>query len=200
MSQVVNLIGQKFGRLKVISRLENDRHKKARWLCRCRCGNTTIVNSGDLNAGKTVSCGCYGSKLLGIATTTHGKSNTQTYKIWKTMHQRCYNPNNTKYKNYGARGIKVCKQWHSYDNFLAYMGEKPKGKSIERIDNDGNYSPYNCEWRSPRRQANNRRNNRLITFKGKTRTLAQWARSINVPWHTLYWRLENWSVNAALTR
>ena len=109
--------------------------------------------------------------------TTHGLSGTSEHISWKHMRQRCFNPNDKKYSDYGGRGITVCDRWLYFEHFLADMGLKPTSKhSIDRIDNDGNYRPDNCRWATNENQANNRRSNRLITLKGETWTMAQWEK------------------------
>ncbi len=117
------------------------------------------------------------------------------------MLYRCEDPSHASYQRYGARGIAVCKQWHEFETFLRDMGRRPSPKhSIDRIDNDGNYEPANCKWSTVIEQANNSRNNRVLTFRGESKTLAQWAREFNMKWDTLRCRLrEGWSMERAVT-
>ncbi len=133
---------------------------------------------------------------------THGKSNTATYKIWISMKNRCLNKKNKSYHNYGGRGIIVCKKWLKFENFLLDMGEKPKNKSIDRIDINGNYEPNNVKWSTAKEQADNRRDNRYYTFNGKTQNLEQWSIELGINKITLYARLNylNWSVRKAFTQ
>lgn len=122
-----------------------------------------------------------------------------TYQVWDSMKQRCENPNAQAYPSYGGRGIKICKRWHKFKNFLADMGEKPTGKQLDRKNNDGNYEPSNCRWATRKQQANNRRNSRKITYKGKTRTVAQWSQRLGMKTWVLYDRLGlGWSTKKAL--
>ncbi len=108
--------------------------------------------------------------------TTHGLSKTATYRVWADMKTRCYNPNRHQFKYYGERGITVCERWlNCFENFLLDMGEKPEGLTIDRIDNNGDYSPDNCRWVSQKAQCNNRRTNKTITFQNETLTYAQWS-------------------------
>lgn len=132
----------------------------------------------------------------------YNRGMTPEYRTWTSVKQRCYNPNHTEYHRYGARGIKVCKRWRSFDNFFADMGERPsKNYSIDRINNDKDYKPSNCRWATAKEQANNRRSNRLLTFNGKAQNMKQWATEIGIPYVTLYQRLskQGWSVERALT-
>lgn len=199
MSAFVDLTGQKFGRLTVIKRNKNN--NGVNWFCRCKCGNNTVIPTGHLKSGHTSSCGCFLIEQRRICNIKHGMRRTQIYYIWCSMHERCYNSNSKGYSNYGGRGIKVCKRWYKFENFFADMGKRPKNKTIERKDNNGNYTPKNCIWASRRKQSNNQRSNVLITFQGKTRTIAQWARKIGVTYHTLYLRIKrrNWPIEKALT-
>lgn len=149
---VVNLAGMKFGRLTVRRQSERKSASGAMWLCVCDCGKETVVASLKLRDGKTVSCGC--AKRERLLNFTHGLSNkSKTYRTWKEMRQRCRNPNATQYKWYGGRGIKVCDRWDSYENFLSDMGERPEGKTIDRINPDLGYEPTNCRWATPKEQA-----------------------------------------------
>lgn len=124
---------------------------------------------------------------------------TPTYRAWDGMRDRCRNPNATHYAYYGGRGIRVCERWmDSFANFLADMGEAPVGTSIDRIDSNGHYEPGNCRWSTPKEQARNRSNNRPITFKGRTQTLAAWGEELGLSVQTLSWRIKRWGVERAL--
>jgi len=125
--------------------------------------------------------------------TTHGKSGTRTWKIWTGMLNRCQNPNGPAYEYYGGRGIKVCERWHDFENFLGDMGEAPPGLSIDRKDNNGNYCKENCRWATKLEQAGNMRSNRLVTYKGETRTIREWSRHLGVNYDSFYIRFyRNW--------
>lgn len=164
-------IGRKYGMLTVLSLLEKRVRGRKVWMCQCGCGKTSNVVSDQLSSGKTRSCGC-----LRILSTTHGMTGTPTYLSWRQLMRRCYGTNSIRFKNYGGRGIKVCDSWHDFKNFYNDMGEKPTQKhTIDRIDNNGNYEPSNCRWATEKQQQNNRSNNRKITHKGETHTVAEWA-------------------------
>jgi hypothetical protein len=146
MPAFIDITGQRFGRLTVIKRVgrKNDGH--AAWQCRCDCGTKTIVSGSSLRKGDSQSCGCLKPTVITLARMTHGHSRTVEHRTWMNIHYRCNNPDSKDFPNYGGRGIKVCKRWRHFENFLADMGPRPKGYSIERINNDKNYKPSNCKW------------------------------------------------------
>lgn len=118
-------------------------------------------------------------------------SRTSTYRIWIAMRSRCNNPKTANYDKYGGRGIKVCERWdNSFAHFLADMGERPPGLSIEREDNDGNYKPGNCRWATRSEQGRNMRRNRMVTHNGETLCMAAWAERLGIRWDTLYRRIK----------
>jgi len=187
-------IGTTFGNLVVISEVGED----SKYLCRCVCGAEKIVRSGELRYGKTLSCGCLRKKVISNLFSTHGLSKTPTYIIWKSMRKRCLNPGVNDAIHY--QGVTVCERWNSFENFLADMGERPEGMSIDRIDSSGNYEPGNCRWASKKTQAINRSNTRFITFKGRTMCISDWAKSIGISRKGLVRRLDaGWSIDDALT-
>lgn len=132
---------------------------------------------------------------------TRGKKWSPEYTVWHGMLQRCLNQKNPSYPRYGGRGITVCSAWRaSFESFLADMGERPAGTSINRIDNDGPYSKANCEWATETEQQRNRRSNRPLTFRGRTQSLAAWAEELRIPYFTVHARLRRgWSVDRALS-
>ena len=142
----------------------------------------------------------------GIATTlTHGharRNNTSsTYTIWCLMLARCYNENVKEYRYYGGRGIIVCESWRRFENFLKDMGERPKDKCLERIDNDGDYEPSNCRWASRLEQARNKSNSRLITLNGETHCVGEWSEILRIPTQTIHNRIaRDWPAWAILKR
>lgn len=134
------------------------------------------------------------------AQTTHGMTHTPTWRSWMGMKARCDNPNAEGYHNWGGRGITYCERWEEFENFFDDMGEKPDGKSIDRIDNDGNYYKENCKWATRKEQQNNMRSNVIVEFDGLSMTIAQWAEHIGISRSRLQDRLKKWTVKEALTK
>ena len=201
--KVKSLIGKRFGRLTVLDIAGKDNQKKYFWLCKCDCGNIKKIRGSSLNFGSTKSCGCLWKEALleNGKKGTHHMTNTQEYNIWAIMKQRCLNKNNPKYKNYGGRGIKVCEEWLKFDNFYKDMGERPEGKSIDRIDNEKGYFKENCRWATLKQQGRNKRNNRIITYKGKTMCLPEWAEALKITYSSLEHRLNRgWNLERALKK
>ena len=197
MSKLINLIGQRFGRLKVVSRAENSNSGQPRWNCICDCGEETTVEGVNLRSGYTKSCGCLQRERTIEAHITHGMRKTPTYKSWTGMKNRCSNPKYHAYNRYGERGIMVCERWMKFEDFYEDMGEKPKGMSIERIDNNGNYCPENCCWATKKNQARNTRRNKMVRYQGKTQCLAAWVEELGINYGTLWNRLQTHSPQIA---
>jgi hypothetical protein len=163
---VIDIVGQRFGRLVVLSYAGKDKYNGAIWLCRCDCGIAKSIARRQLQSGDTVSCGCYHREKVAeigrLSKTTHGMSRSPTHVVWTHIISRCTNPKNRAWKNYGGRGIAVCDRWrNSFEAFIADMGEKPSGMTIERVDNDRGYEPENCVWLKPSLQNRNRRTTKL---------------------------------------
>ncbi len=152
--RTINLFGQRFGRLVVTEMVANaKRADKPKCLCSCDCGGSITLPSGALTTGRFRSCGCAKNDEI-----KHGLRKTPTYNTWYSMLERCRNPKNASWRNYGARGIRVCERWHELANFIADMGMRPDGKTIDRIDPNGNYEPGNCRWADADVQQRTKRN------------------------------------------
>ncbi len=201
-SSFIDLEGQTFGMLTVLGYLGTNKRRDATWLCRCECGLLKVAVRRYLRDGITTSCGCQKAIKVGNSKRTHGQYGTPTYISWSMMIQRCTNPNNTEYATYGGQGVTVCDRWrHSFSDFFADMGERPSDMTIDRINNKLGYVPDNCRWATDETQANNKSNNRHLTYQDKTQTIAQWSKEMNLDFHVLYRRLESgWSIEKALTQ
>ena len=186
MGKLKDLKGQTFGRLTVLSFTEVNKNHKAVWLCRCSCGTEAQILSGSLVNGATESCGC---KALDVRT-THGQTYTPEYRVWKGIKMRCYYKKARYYPIYGGRGIKVCKRWlNSFENFISDMGQRPSEKhTIERLNNDGDYTPGNCVWGTTKQQDRNKRCNVKIKTPWGILTLVEAAEKADLPVHMLYSR------------
>lgn len=202
MSKFKDISGQKFGRLTALYRLHNYHKKGTYWLCICECGNFTEIWLPNLQRGASKSCGCLQREQATKANRTHKKSNTHLYYIWRSMRYRCYNKHTKAYKNYGGRGIAVCSEWK--DNFMAfYNWSMANGYNdnltIDRIDNDKNYSPNNCRWVDRKQQGRNRRSNILITINGETHCLIEWCEILGLKYNTVNTRIRRgWCIEKAL--
>lgn len=157
MGVFIDLSGLTFGNLRVTGEAGRDRRGRGLWKCSCSCGTIKVVASYFLRCGDTVSCGCLRAKKIGALNRSHGMADTPIYNLWRAMHMRCRLPNSTAFKWYGGRGISVCRRWLKFENFFTDMGHRPHGRSLDRINNDGNYEPGNCRWATPKEQVTNRR-------------------------------------------
>lgn len=204
-----DLTGKTFGLLTVISLSEireagKAKDKRVLWFCQCECGRTKIVNGQQLRTGDTKSCGC--QWRTGKHSITHGHTigkRTKEYSTWARMIARCENPSSERVaRRYRDRGIKVCNRWRcSFEAFFDDMGPRPSDRhSIDRIDNDGNYEPSNCRWATRSEQGRNTTRNRLITCRGQTKTLAEWAEISGVSCDVIRQRIDrdSWDSEKAI--
>jgi hypothetical protein len=188
MGKMIDLTGQRFGRLEVISPAFKDKRNQWHWSCKCGCGNTKTISGRSLVNGNTRSCGCLHSEKIRKLMTKHGFSKTRLEQVRNDMQKRCYNPKRSSYKWYGGRGITVCEEWRTNPaSFYTWAIESgyEEHLTIERIDVNGNYCPENCKWVTQKEQKNNQRSNHLITYKGKTRTMAKWSEITGISYSTL---------------
>ncbi len=184
-----DLTGRRFGRLSVLQLSDFRKGKHLYWHCKCSCGNTKDIASTSLLGNFTRSCGCL--VFENRCNLQHGLTKSTEWRIWQDMKRRCYSPYREDYRLYGGRGIKVCDRWRSsFPAFLEDMGKRPIGLTLGRIDNDGDYEPNNCRWETALEQANNTRANRYITFRGITKTMAQWCRDLSIPYSRVQSRLD----------
>jgi hypothetical protein len=199
MSKRKDLTGQVFGRLKVLE-FNHTKNRKSYWVCKCSCGNCKTIRSDSLVISGTISCGCAQREIAG-SEIKHGRTFTPEYRTWAKMRERCNNKNSKDFKYYGGRGIKIAPRWNDFRVFYSDMGDRPShGHSIGRVDNNIGYSPSNCIWATSKEQANNRRNNVLLTHKGKTQNINQWREKLGFSHSLIQNRLKRgWSVEKTLT-
>ena len=180
-----DLTGMRFGRLTVIERMpdrvSNSGYHEAMWRCKCDCGNEIVTKSKSLTRNVSRSCGCLIKDIMSARAKHHGFG-TRLYNIWNSMRQRCNNPNNHAYHNYGGRGIEICKEWDDYNVFRewaisnGYDEDAPRGQcTLDRIDVNGDYSPENCRWATMLEQGNNKRGTICIEYNGVSRTITEWS-------------------------
>ena len=185
MGKKIDMIGRRYGKVVVVEETnKRDKSGTIFYLCLCDCGKQKIINGKNLRHNSTMSCGCY--NLI------RNKKENPDYKkplygIYEAIKDRCNNPNNKAYKNYGGRGIKISDEWNVFANFekWALSNGYKKGLWIDRINNDGNYAPDNCKWATPKEQQNNKRVCVYITHEGKTQTLMQWSEETHIGYGAL---------------
>lgn len=213
MSKLIDRTGERYGRLIVIERAPNFVCSSGRqlvmWRCKCDCGNITNVSTNSLRSGLTTSCGCWNYEQQKSSITKHrihGDTNGEfrlLYEKWNKIKSRCYSECCHSYKNYGGRGIKMCDEWkNDYLSFKqwALSNGYDKHLSIDRIDVNGDYCPWNCRWVTNKQQQNNKRNNKYITFNNITHTQQEWAEITGLSRHTIASRLKlGWSIEKTLT-
>jgi hypothetical protein len=196
--KLIDLTGQQFGRLIAIEHP----FKRNRWRCRCVCGREKFVSGFALRSGTTSSCGCLNSELSAARKFTHGRTGTPEYQSWHHAKVRCTNPKDKRWADYGGRGIRMSPEWMgSFEAFFRDVGLRPSpSHTLDRIDVNGHYEPGNVRWATPTQQANNKSASRLITFRGETKTLAQWAAATGLTDAVIRKRIDRgWSVERAMT-
>ena len=190
------LTGKSFGHWTVLRR-----DIGSKWICQCKCGNICSVWSKYLKSGKSKQCKECRTKVFIASRISHGASRTRLYNIWNGMKQRCTNKNTKWYKNYGAKGIKVCDEWLVFENFYKWsmVNGYDKTRSIDRIDSSGNYEPSNCRWTDSVTQANNTSRNHFISYNGETHTLAEWSKISGISSGRISQRLKKgWAIEKAI--
>jgi hypothetical protein len=196
-----DITGNKYHRLTVVGFAER-RGSAYYWRCVCDCGTARIVGRSALVSGITKSCGCFNKERVAATQTTHGKSHTPEYNSWLAMNMRCKSPKAKGYEHYGGRGVIVCDRWaSSFENFYEDMGPRPDGTTLDRIDPEGNYEPLNCRWLNHATNCAIKRKTMFVTFRGETKTIADWARHSSIPYTTLWQRIarNGWSIDRAIT-
>jgi len=183
--------GMQFGRLTALGLVERDESSQNNhvWRFSCSCGNEKDIRIKLVTTGHSSSCGCLFREMMSERNKTHGMSRSGVYRSWKDMRSRCRNKNDSDYADYGGRGIDICPEWDDFLVFYKDMGERPTRKTLDRIDVNGNYEPSNCRWADADLQANNKRNNRLITIGEETKTLQQWSNEFGVDQSKAKYRL-----------
>lgn len=197
-----NIIGQKFGRLTVVSFHHANGYAKY-YLCQCDCGKTKIIYKGSIMSGRTYSCGCFRDERI-RETVRLPENFARLHRILDGMKLRCYNPHSNRFHRYGGRGIKICDEWlNDPDSFCkwALSNGYQKGLTIDRIDNNKDYSPDNCQWIPLKEQMSNQSTNVFVEYNGERHTISQWAEKLGIERTTLHNRLKyyGWSVEKALT-
>lgn len=213
--KLIDLTGKVFGRLTVLNMAEKA-GSRTTWNCLCECGKSAVVMGCNLREGKTRSCSCLMRERISQTNTTHGHSTngkaSRTYKSWESMRERTQRASHKSHKRYAGRGIKCCQRFlESFGEFLADLGERPEGMSLDRIDNNGHYScgkcqecmrnswPANCRWLSRVGQSRNMSSNRHLAFRGEIKCVAEWAEILGVDRILVYRRLrDGWSAEKAL--
>lgn len=186
--------GQRYGQLVAIEFVER-KNSGSYWRFRCDCGQMTVSKAAMVRRGQAKSCGCLHAKVLHLAgiksKSRRGMGGSPEYGAWRSMIDRCTNPDNDKFKNYGGRGIEVCERWKEFDNFLSDMEPRPSPQhSLDRTNNDGNYEPDNCRWATKKEQSNNRRNTIVVSRNGQQEPLGEAATNLGVNYYTLWSRLQ----------
>lgn len=187
-----DLTGRKYGRWTVLEKAEK-KHGKTSYLCKCECGIVRVVTADTLLNGRSLSCGCLQKEVVSKRKTTHGMTGTRIYNIYHNMKNRCYNPNDDRYKDYGGRGIRICDEWlgeHGFENFCEWsmVNGYAENLTIDRVNVNGNYEPNNCRWATNTEQSNNKRTCVYLTFFGVTKNLKEWCNCIGENYKKMYGR------------
>jgi hypothetical protein len=185
-----DVTGQKFNNLTAIKRIGFNKSGKTAWLFRCDCGVEKEIGLAQVIAGRTKSCGCLKNDRISKLTFSHGDSRTRLYRIFHDMHSRCMNKKNSGYKNYGGRGIKICEQWRDFTVFRSWAleNEYTDNLTIDRIDNNGDYSPENVKWANKTEQGRNKRNVIWYEIGGVRKPLIEWCEIFNIDYDFAYQR------------
>ena len=195
-----DLRGTKFGRLTVKGKISGGQNSK--WLCECECGKITVVLRTNLKNKNTLSCGCFAEERHREKVVTHGLSNHRIYNVWRSMVNRCSNPKNIGFDNYGGRGITVCERWKKFENFIEDMGLPEEGLDIDRINNGKGYFKENCRWVTRKQNARNTRKTVKVKWEGKEIALISLAEKYNIKYKCLYKRVHSlgWELSRALNQ
>lgn len=182
-------IGDKFGQLTILNNDIEVTKRKYYVLCKCDCGKEKIINKYELGKG-IISCGCKSKEFLIKMNTKHNLCNHRLHSIWTNMKQRCNNPKAINYKNYGGRGIKICKEWNEFIVFYNWATNNGYEEilTLDRINVEGDYDPDNCTWSNNKTQSRNRRNNKELTINGETKLLCEWAEISGISAQTIKYR------------
>ena len=196
------ILDQKYGRLTILELAGKNKFGHMLVKCKCECGNTMVTEATRVIHGKTLSCGCLQKEVAAKRMTVHGMTNTRLHAIWQAMIRRCEDPKNNRYYSYGAKGIAVCNEWKDFTNFKnwSFANGYSEELSIDRINNDKGYCPENCRWATKIQQANNKTNNRMLTYKGQTKTAKQWSRFFGFDYKYFHEKLKKcgWSIEKVL--
>lgn len=202
MSKFIDITGQRFNNLVVIKRVDNAARGCTVWECLCDCGNITKVRGNNLKSGAVKSCGC--KRKESKPTLRHNMSKTRLYREWAAMKRRCLTPSCKAYKNYGGRGIKICKKWESsFESFMAWALSNGYSDelTIERIDVNGDYCPENCKWIPANEQQKNRTSCLFIHYNGKNQNLFDWCKEMNLSYKLIHNRIHKlgWTFERAIS-
>lgn len=197
MPQPIDVTGERYGRLTALRR-DGSIRRRAAWLFACDCGGEVRAQLASVRGRQKQSCGCRYRDSRRSSAATHGRSSDPLYKVWAAAKQRCTNPRDRRYADYGGRGIVMCERWlRSFEAFVSDMGECPPGKTLDRRDNDGPYSPENCRWATPVEQQRNRRSSILVEHGGETISLSELARRYGVALTGILYRMRTTGLPAS---